>query len=212
MPSGKPFLFLERLENEAFLFRPHALHRADTAIPGGRLEIVQRADAELAIQYGNGFRSHPLQVQQIENRGRELGDELAVKGGVAGFGNLTNPRGEILADARNLAQAIRVEECELVRMIGSDVGAIAVGANLEGILVFDLEEIGNFAKYPCNREIIQRGDLRSRSRSRAIVRRRRPVTQQSRRARRAGRNRTNSRRRPHRTPSQLSRPPIGLAR
>src|SRR5207247_9605347 len=44
MPSGKPFLFLERLENEAFLFRPHALHRADTAIPGGRLEIVQRAD------------------------------------------------------------------------------------------------------------------------------------------------------------------------
>ena len=89
------------------------------------------------------FGPDALQVQQIEDRRRKLGDELAMVGGVAGLGDLADPRGEILADAGNLAQPVVVERRELVRMVGDDVGAVAVRANLERVVVLDLQEIGD---------------------------------------------------------------------
>ena len=46
-----------------------------------------------------------LQMEQVENRRRKLGDELAVVRGVAGLRDLDDPRGEVLADAGNFPQA-----------------------------------------------------------------------------------------------------------
>ena len=44
---------------------------------------------------------------------------------------------------------------ELVRVVGDDIGAVAVGANLEGVVVLDLQEIGDLPENARDREIIQ---------------------------------------------------------
>ena len=117
VPAGEPLPFLERLQDERFLLRAHAAERANPAVERGALEIVERADAELAIQRRDGLRPDALQVQQVEDGRRKLGDELAMVGGVAGLADLADARGEVLADARDLAQPGLVERRELVRVV-----------------------------------------------------------------------------------------------
>ena len=113
MAAGVALALLERLEDQRFLLRAHAPQRADPAVGGRALEVVERADAELAVERRDGLGPDTLQVQQVEDRRRKLGEELAVVLGVAGLGDLADPRGQILADAGNLAQARRVERREL---------------------------------------------------------------------------------------------------
>jgi hypothetical protein len=74
---------VERLEDECFLLGAHAAYRADPPVFCRRLEVVDRADAELAVEHGDSLRTDALQVKKIENRRRKLGDEIAVIGGVA---------------------------------------------------------------------------------------------------------------------------------
>ena len=110
MPAGEALALVERLEDERFLLRAHARAARGSGRRRGALEIVERADAELAIERRDGLRPDALQVQQVEDRRRKLGD--AARGGnarVAGLGDLADARGEVLADAGNLAQPGLVE-------------------------------------------------------------------------------------------------------
>ena len=66
-------------------------------------EIVERTDPELAIQRGHRFGTDTVQVEEIENGRRKLGEELSVKRRSAGFRDLPDSGGEIFPDARNLA-------------------------------------------------------------------------------------------------------------
>src|SRR4051812_7041415 len=155
MPACETLSFLERFEDQPLFLCAHPAQRPDAAVERRALEIVQRADAELAIQRRDGLRADSLQVEQIEHGRRKLGDELAMKRGIAGLGNLSNARGEILPDPWNLAKPGLVEPGEIVRMIRDDVAAIAVRANLERVVVLDLEEIGNLQQDARNRGVIQ---------------------------------------------------------
>ncbi len=105
MPAGVALALGKRLEDERLLLRAHAAQRADPPVVRRLLEVVDRADAQLAIERRDGLRPDALQVEQVENRRRELGDELAMEFGVAGLDDLADPRGEVLADAGNLAKA-----------------------------------------------------------------------------------------------------------
>ena len=107
--AGVTLPFLERLEDQRFLLRAHAAERANPAVGRRRFEILERADAELAVERRDGLRPDALQVEQVEDRRRKLGDELAMVLGVAGLGDLADAGGEVLADAGNLAQPGVVE-------------------------------------------------------------------------------------------------------
>ena len=158
MAAGVALPIVERLQDQRLLLGAHPAQGADLAVRGRLLEVFDRADAELAIEHRDGLRTDALQVEQVEDRRRKLGDQLAVELGVAGLDDLADPRGQILADAGNLAKPGHVERRQLVRMVGDDVGAVAVGADLERVVVLDLQQIGdlpedarNGARYPSRR-------------------------------------------------------------
>ena len=167
------------LRISASFLAPMPAKRADAAVGCGPLEIVERADAELAIERRDRLRPDALQVQQVEDGRRKLGDELAVVLRVAGLGDLADARREVLADAGNLAQPGGVERRERVRMIGDDVGAVAIRADLERVVVLDLEQIGDLPEDARDAEVIQAAGLRSRCGSRAPARRRAPAPRRS---------------------------------
>src|SRR4030095_8535249 len=104
VPPCEPLPLLERFENEPLFLRPHSTNRPDASVLRGRLEIVDGANAQLAIEHSDRLRADALQVQKIENGRRKLGDERAMVRGVAGLGDLADARREILADARNLTE------------------------------------------------------------------------------------------------------------
>ena len=107
--AGVALPLLERFEDQRFLLGAHAAQRANPAVERGAFEIVERADVELAVQRGDRLGPDALQMQQVEDRRRKLGDELAMIVGAAGLGDLADSRGEIFADAGDLAQPRRVE-------------------------------------------------------------------------------------------------------
>ncbi len=212
MPPREALSLVERFQNQRFLLCAHAFERAHTAVAACPFEIVDGADADVAVQCRDRLRTDALEVQHVEDAGRELREQLAVKVGVASLADVADPRGEVLADAGNLPQFRFVERGEIVRMIGSDVRAVAVCADLEGVVAFDLQEVRNLAKDSRDAGVIQRANLRIRCGSRGAARRPLRERARSRRELTAGRNRTDTRRRPRRRPSRPSLPPRWRAR
>ena len=137
---------VDGLENERFLLRAHSLQRTHPAVLCGTLQLVQRFHAEFLVKDGDGLGPDALEVQQVEDRGRKLGEQFLVKWRVARIRDLPDACGQVLADAGNLAQLGCVQRAQIVRMVGHDVGAIAVCANLERVLALDLEQIGDLAE------------------------------------------------------------------
>src|SRR5215831_3089033 len=144
MAASEPLPLVERFQDQRFFLGAHSLQRPDAAVMSRPFEVVEGPDAEISIQRGDGLRSDALQVQQIEDRRRELGDKLAVKLGISGLADLLDPRRQILPDARDLSQSGLVEQPELVRVVAGNVCAVVVCADLERVLTLDLEEIGGF--------------------------------------------------------------------
>src|SRR5882757_3074084 len=86
---------------------------------------------------------------------------------------LADARREVLADAGDLAQAGLVEQRQLVRMVAGDIGAVAVGADLERVLALDLEKVRHFPEDARDRGVIHTAARRLRSGSQGFARRRR---------------------------------------
>ena len=101
---------------------------------------------------------------------------------------------------------------EVVGMVGDDIGAVAVGANLERIVALDLEQVGNLAQNPRDCDVIQREAPRARFGSPAPARRRRSARRRWPPAPTADRSRRGNRRRRHRRPLPQSRRPTWLGR
>jgi hypothetical protein len=120
MASRVALALLEGLQNERFLFRPHAAQGANASVGRRALEIVEGPDVELAIQRRDGLGSDSLEVKEIENGRRKLGDELTMVRRAAGVGDFADARGEVLADARNVTQFGRLERRQLMGVIGDD--------------------------------------------------------------------------------------------
>ncbi len=170
---------VDRLEDQRFLPGAHAFQGANPAVCSSLLEFLERADAEFAVEDGDGLRADALEMQQVQNRRWKLRQQLLVELRVSRVDDLTDARRQILADAGNLPQRGCVERREVVGVVRDDVGAVAVRANLERILALDLEQVGDLAENPRDRDVIQREAPRARSGNRAPARPRRSARRQS---------------------------------
>jgi len=67
---------------------------------------------------------------------------------------LGNLAGEVLADTGQVYAIGRRKGGDLIGEMKDGVGGVAVGADLERILVFDFEEIADLAEDACDRRIV----------------------------------------------------------
>src|SRR5262245_22584795 len=200
MPAHTALTLFDGFENQRFFLGAHAFDGADAADERGPLQIVERLDAELAVEHGHRFRSDTLEAHHLEDRWRKLGEQIAMKLRITGRRNLADLAGEIFPDARNLAQRWFVELGQLVGMIARDIDDVPIGANLERILALDFEEVCNLLEDAGDRGVIQPEGLPSRCESRAVARRPASTRRQSPPGGRAAHNRRDSRRHRRRTP------------
>src|SRR5229473_2772031 len=170
MPAGEAPALFERLEDQRFLLGAHAAQGADAAIARGLFEVLERPNAELAVEGRDGLGADALEVQQIQDGWRKFSNELTVICARARVGDFANTRREVLADARDFPQSGDVEEGELIRMVGDDVGGVAIRANLERVLALDFEEIGDLSEKMRDCGIIQPAGLPCRCGSRGRAR------------------------------------------
>ena len=206
MAAAVALALLERLEDQSFLPGPHATQRANASIGRRVFEIGEGPDAQLAVQRRDGLWPDAVQVEQVEDGRGKLGQQLAMNGGAARGGDLADSRGQILPDARNLPQRRFVERGEMMGMIGGDVGAVPIRANLERIVVLELQEVRNLLENARHAQVIQAAARSSRSDSREPARRRRPARRRWPPGPRVVRSRRDTRRRPRRRPSPRWRP------
>src|SRR5689334_8400625 len=113
--------------------------------------------------------------------------------------DFADARGEILADAGNFAKLVWREGGKLVRMVAGNIGAVSVRADLERVLVLDLEEVSDLPEHARDPFVIQTAGLLFRNENRADARLRLQAPARSRRAPSAGRSRRGIRPRPLRT-------------
>ena len=201
------------LRISASFFAPMPAQRADAAV-GARRARDRRACGCRARGTASR-RSSGRRPAGAAGRGSSAGTRRAARGG---YGDRRSSAISRMRAARSLPmpgisrRPASSSARELVRMVGDDVGAVAVRANLERVVVLDLEEIGDLPEDARDRGVIQAAGLRSRCGSRAA--RAPPAASASAigRARgRAGRSRTGSRRRRRRTPWPPSRRPPSRA-
>ena len=143
MPAGVLLPLGARPQNQLFLLRPQPFQAPHAAVAARGLELLDRLDAELRVQQGNRFRADALQVEQVENRRRELLEQILVITRLAGLGNLADLRSQILADAGDGAELLFAEIGKLVGRVRDGLGRVPVRANLERVLALDFEEIGD---------------------------------------------------------------------
>ena len=147
---------VEGLEDQLLLLRPHAPHRAQPPRPGCVLEFLERRNAQRLVEEGGRLRPHALEVQQVEQRGGELGQQLLVVLHPARLDQLADLGRDLLADAGQLPQGGGVEPLDPVGRVRDGIGRVAVRADLERVLGLDLEQVGNLAEHPRDRQVIQR--------------------------------------------------------
>ena len=147
--------FFKRFQNERLLLRSHSFDGANLTANGRPLEIIERADVKLTVQGSDCLGPDSLQVQQVEDRWRELREEFAMECGPAGVDDFPDARRQIFADAWNLAQTVHVERDHGVWMIGDGIGRVLVRPDLERVFAFYLEQIGDFGEDARDRSVIQ---------------------------------------------------------
>ena len=159
-PSRDPRALLERLENLAFLPGAHALELTKAPVACRGFELLERADPQVVIEQGHRLRADALQMQQIEDRRRELLEELLVIGDAAGIDQLADLRGEVLADPRKLEPFPGRERRDTIGMMRDGLRGVAICPDLERVLVLDLEKIADLGEDPRDGEIVHAGGSR----------------------------------------------------
>ena len=103
----------EGFQDERFLLRAHALEIAEPSLARRALEVVERADAQIAIEHRDGLRSDALEAEEVQDGWRKLLEQISVVGDGARVDELDNLGVEILADAgdRRAARPARARRC-----------------------------------------------------------------------------------------------------
>ena len=153
--AGRARPLLERLQDEGLLLRAHALEAAQPSLARRALEVVERADAELAVEQRDGLRADALQAEQVEDGRRELLQQLLVIGDRAGVDELADLGVEVLADPGDR------EPCR-GRQVGDPLGGVrdglrgvAVRADLERVLALDLEQVADLGEHARDGEVVE---------------------------------------------------------
>ena len=116
VPAGVLFPLGACSENKLFLLRVPALSSSRTRPSRARgLQLLDRLDPELCVEQGNRLRADALEVEQVENRRRELLEQVAVKTSFACLGNLADFRRQVLADAGYGAQLVFTSDGRVFR-------------------------------------------------------------------------------------------------
>ena len=122
----------------------------------------------------------PCRCSRSRMVGGNSATQLAVVRGVAGLARSRRIRAARSLPMPGISRRPASSSArELVRMVGGDVGAVAVRANLERVVVLDLQEVGDLPEDARDRQVIQAAGLRSRCGSRAGARRRRRAPRRS---------------------------------
>ena len=164
---------LERLEDERFLLRAHAAQGANASVRGAarsRSSSVRMPSSRYSV--ATVFGPDALQVEQIENGRRELGEQLAMKGSVAGFGDLADSAARSLpmpGISRSRSRRARRAACGWLATMSAPLRYARI---LKGLSFLISRRSAIFAKDARDREVIQAGGLPSRCDSRARARRR----------------------------------------
>ena len=176
-PAGEPAALLERLEDQRLLLRAHAFQRAEAALAGGALEIVERPDPELLVEQRDGLRADALQVQQVEDGRRET---PAADPGDSGMSPVSTSSPIFAARSLPIPGSAepfgRGERGDALGMVRDGLGGVAIRADLERVLVLDLEEIADLGEDACDGEVVhdrtvrpRRSDLEARRQSSVIT-------------------------------------------
>ena len=127
---------------------------AEAAFADRRLELVEILDVQLPVEERRGFGTDALQVEEVENRRRKLFQELLVICDQARLDQLADLRREILADAWYGEALCGREVRETLSGLGCRVSGVAVRANLERVVVLDLEKVADFGQDASDREVV----------------------------------------------------------
>ena len=144
--AGMRLALGDRLQDERFLLRAHALEAAERAGLGRRFEVVERGDAQRFVEQRHRLRPDTLQAQQVEDRRRELLEQLVAIGGRAGGGDVADARGEVLADAGDRQRSGRRSGRRAAGRVGDDLRGGAVGPDPERVLALQLEQVGDLVE------------------------------------------------------------------
>jgi hypothetical protein len=118
------------------------------------LEILERADADLLVQPRDRLRTDALQAQHVEDGRRELLQQLLVVPDGARLHQLADLGGEVLADPRQREALRRRQPRDGLGFVDERLGRGAIRADLERVLVLDLEEIGNLLQHARDGQVI----------------------------------------------------------
>src|SRR5687767_12899515 len=146
--------FCARSQDELFLLRPQPFQSTYAAVAAGEFKFLDGLDAELGIEQRHGLWAYALEMQQVENRRRKQLEQLLVITRLACFRDLANLRRKVFADAGNSAQLLFGEVCELVGGVRDRLRRVSVRANLERIVTFDFEQIGDLGEDARNGQIV----------------------------------------------------------
>ena len=103
VPAGVLLSVCKCLQDERFLLRAHALQQPQPSRQARRFEILERAHPQVPVEHRHRLWPDPLQVEEIDDARRELGDEFPMELRAAGRGDFDDAGREVLADAGNLA-------------------------------------------------------------------------------------------------------------
>jgi hypothetical protein len=152
--GGIPALLIQGLEDLRLLLRAHPGHPANASVVSGPFELLQAGDAKLTMESSDRLGTDALEAQQVQDRRREFLEQCLVITDRAGLGELADLGGEILADARERQALVRRQPGDAPRFVNHGFGRVAVGADLEGVVAFDLEKVADLRQHARDCEIV----------------------------------------------------------
>jgi hypothetical protein len=161
---------------DAFLQnRSEPAHRRKTPVPRGLLELGEGLQAQLLVEQPRPLRPHALDPHHLDESLRDLPRELVEQRKTAGPNDLGDLAGEVLADARQLRETVAVPADELGDRLAQRLdraGGRPVGADPEGILVLNFEQVGDLLETLRDVDVVHARsfqDARARARKRFSV-------------------------------------------
>ncbi len=145
----------DRLEDPALGLLAHALHGAHAARHAGRLEVVERSDAERGVQRRDLVEPQTRDPGQLDGGGRHALPLLLESLRAAGPVEVGDHRGQRRADARQGREPAPLDELTEIGIEAlEDLGAARVGARLESLLTRGVEQPGHLAQGASDRQPI----------------------------------------------------------
>ena len=112
-------------------------------------QLLQRRDPERRVQLADRLRAEARDAEEVEERGRELGEEALVVPETAGLCELGELVGDRPPDARDLRRAaLAVRPRDLDRRSPDGIRRAVIGHRLEDELALDLEEVADLVEDP----------------------------------------------------------------